>query len=1273
MTTNSKRREDALKLHFERLEERRLLAADTTASDLGDFNQETVSGAADFLTWQQNQSAIATEVTSASVAGASSTELVLPSDLPESFTVEVEYAGETLTLQLEKNSIFGENTKFFVDEGTGSLSRVDHGVDRSYLGTVAEDPRYAVSAWLGEAGLNATIIRPNQPSITVEPSSASTTAGQHRIFVEAEAPATYDNHDHNGDGIPDHAPEDHTDETGGGHPPGCTCSACCGIDGGDDEVSALTPSAASGEGGPFSEHDPNVSATTLPPSRVIDIREYEIGVEIGSAALQNNYNGSTTQQKVDHAMSVAQGIPGNLDARFLRAAGIKHRLGTVIIRTTSDPFQVSNGNDNAGLSNFRNYWNNLQANEGIAPTHDLAVYHIRSGPSGLAYVNSVGTSNRYALSASNGPTSWADGTLAHEFGHSWSLGHVPGGTTSSANFYEARPRGNGNAAGGNDFFISIMHGGGNHNIGRLSTGEANQVLGVKQNKLQFGDTVANEPEVAPFGWADSAIANGGPVTIDVIANDHDANNDVLDVQLRDTVSFLGGTISLSQDTGPGGRNEIIYTPPASASGDDFFHYTVVDSTGRTDWGAVYVRSTSITVDTSQTFYSYDPGTPTSPVFSSNDVQAVRITHETTGDITWSTGVLSEDRPNSGQNAYNRDFVRGFQDTTWSHKIASGIWRVTLNMSDPEFSFDNMFVDAEGERKVSDIDRPQGVNTTFNFDVTVNDGFLDLTFGDDDTVDPRWAVNRINLERIGDADYMVDLNADAYTYDFGTSSSPVFIGATPPAERITPDTFGNINWSETVFAEDRAVGNDFNRDLVWGTNDTTWSHEIRDGLWRVKFNMSDPSRNLNNMFVTAEGTHGISDIDHPIGTNNTLEFDVPVTDGTLDLVFGDADPTNKLWAVNRVVLTRLGDVPVSIGPGDFDENGQIDGDDLAQWEGDYGINGNSDANNDSQSNGFDLLMWQRNHGAGISTTTTILDASTGNGSFEDQTNAVGLLVDPAVHRVYTNNTAPATIPGWTAVVGSGVGGWDGDLTYVASDGDAYALANDSALVTLTSDVLSYSVVEGDTLTVTVDVGSSNGVAHDYTAELILGGNTYDLGTISDGSIVSGGVGELLNTRSFSYTAAAVDAGTNPQVVLTIANQGGSSQAYLDTVRLVVAGEPAGINDPGTAVAALLPPPLEQPYLEGELYVPPSDSVDSSLYTLAVHEANVATVAEVESEVFASAFAEAVITSSSSLAEVTAGTTATEEAFAGIGEGEQDEALLDESESSDEALDLVFQSL
>ena len=63
----------------------------------------------------------------------------------------------------------------------------------------------------------------------------------------------------------------------------------------------------------------------------------------------------------------------------------------------------------------------------------------------------------------------------------------------------------------------------------------------------------------------------------------------------------------------------------------FFHYTVVDTSGRTDWAAVYVTVEGpIVIDTNQTEYHYDFGTSTSPVLSG---AWQRISPNTFGDIT----------------------------------------------------------------------------------------------------------------------------------------------------------------------------------------------------------------------------------------------------------------------------------------------------------------------------------------------------------------------------------------------------------------------------------------------------------------------------------------------------------------------------------------------------------------------------------------------------------------------------------------------------------------
>jgi len=67
--------------------------------------------------------------------------LEVPSDLPDEFSVEVWCLGEHLTLVLEKNSVFGENTRFLVVDEDGERVELQLGKERSYLGRVLEEPR----------------------------------------------------------------------------------------------------------------------------------------------------------------------------------------------------------------------------------------------------------------------------------------------------------------------------------------------------------------------------------------------------------------------------------------------------------------------------------------------------------------------------------------------------------------------------------------------------------------------------------------------------------------------------------------------------------------------------------------------------------------------------------------------------------------------------------------------------------------------------------------------------------------------------------------------------------------------------------------------------------------------------------------------------------------------------------------------------------------------------------------------------------------------------
>jgi len=72
------------------------------------------------------------------------------------------------------------------------------------------------------------------------------------------------------------------------------------------------------------------------------------------------------------------------------------------------------------------------------------------------------------------------------------------------------------------------------------------------------------------------------------------------------------------------------------------------------------------------------------------------------------------------------------------------------------------------------------------------------------------------------------------------------------------------------------------------------------------------------------------------------------------------------------FTRLFGDRIDIGayetqplPGDFDRDGDSDGDDLAQWLGDFGLNGGSDSDRDGDTDGADFLNWQRTLGVGLS--------------------------------------------------------------------------------------------------------------------------------------------------------------------------------------------------------------------------------------------------------------------------------------------------------------------
>jgi len=108
--------------------------------------------------------------------------------------------------------------------------------------------------------------------------------------------------------------------------------------------------------------------------------------------------------------------------------------------------------------------------------------------------------------------------------------------------------------------------------------------------------------------------------------------------------------------------------------------------------------------------------------------------------------------------------------------------------------------------------------------------------------------------------------------------------------------------------------------------------------------------LGNMFSIISATGGVTGtftaVNQPATMPAGLLFDVVYTATAV-----------QLHVVNAPIFTA-----------DFDEDGDVDGDDLTEWRGDFGVNGDSDADNDGDSDGADFLAWQQQLGSGAPATS-----------------------------------------------------------------------------------------------------------------------------------------------------------------------------------------------------------------------------------------------------------------------------------------------------------------
>jgi hypothetical protein len=137
----------------------------------------------------------------------------------------------------------------------------------------------------------------------------------------------------------------------------------------------------------------------------------------------------------------------------------------------------------------------------------------------------------------------------------------------------------------------------------------------------------------------------------------------------------------------------------------------------------------------------------------------------------------------------------------------------------------------------------------------------------------------------------------------------------------------------------------------------------------------PGTELSNLLVTAgtaqlDGTLVLSLFDDGGGFAPELgdEFAIITAPGGIvgqfsQLVQPSGMPTGLLFEVQYTPTSVVLFVDNTY-EADFDRDGDVDGGDLADWQGNYGTSGNADANADGLSDGADFLVWQRQYGFGV---------------------------------------------------------------------------------------------------------------------------------------------------------------------------------------------------------------------------------------------------------------------------------------------------------------------
>lgn len=264
---------------------------------------------------------------------------------------------------------------------------------------------------------------------------------------------------------------------------------------------------------------------------------------------------------------------------------------------------------------------------------------------------------------------------------------------------------------------------------------------------------------------------------------------------------------------------------------------------------------------------------------------------------------------------------------------------------------NMFTDVDtitGHALLSDTSGDLNGARAVDYD---NDGDLDLFFHDHKPLngkdiarklyrnDGNWTFTDVTVsEGIFDPNGTSEGSYDSAWADIDMDGDQDLIATT------------DSNFDERVFVSNASTnGNHWMYIKLSGLTENTTA--IGATIYATLNEGTPQEQTLRREANTNAGTFNQSDLPVHFGLGSAAQID------TLKIVWPDG--------TEQIIENLNVDQYLTINfPGDFDGDHDVDADDLAQWEADYGVNGDSDSFLDGNSDGFDFLAWQRQFGKGV---------------------------------------------------------------------------------------------------------------------------------------------------------------------------------------------------------------------------------------------------------------------------------------------------------------------